>query len=177
MKKCMILMGRYGGQVLTLDDLVAEGAVLDGWAIDLTNKPYPYEVATIYGGNRPESLRLFEYAIATGSGGTDEIQASPILSISKGPEAVVTVAALEAPKFESADAVHIEGTGNAKFDNITFGHIRVEGPNIIIIGYTNATEVDNRGTVMRAKYGPNPQIEPLPFHSLIHDPDPERKRT
>jgi len=176
MKKCMILMGRYGGQVLTLDDLVAQGAIADGWATLLDNKTYPYDVNILLGGDRPDSLRVFEYQISTGRTGTEELRASPIIKISKGNEAVVTVAEAEAPKFESADSVYFEGTGNAKFDNLTFGDIRVEGPNIVIVGYTNSSEVNNRGTVIRAMYGPNPGII-RPFYSLIHDPNPERKRT
>jgi hypothetical protein len=177
MKQCMILMGRYSGQVLSLDDTVASGAVTDGWAVDLTDRFYPYEVTILPGGNRPQSLRTFEYQISTGRVGTEGMHPSPILHINKGAESVITVAQSEASKFASADSIYIEGTGNAKFDGIVFGGIVVDGPNITLINYTNPTEVNNQGTVIRTDEQPEIGPKLTPFYPLIHDPNPERKRT
>lgn len=177
MKKCMILMGRYGGQVLTLDDGIAAGGIADGWAIDLAGQPYPFPVTILPSADRPLSLRLFENKVMLGGISTQPLSSSPIISATKAKPCVITVAAGEAPKYVSAPGVYINGTGNSALDNITFGHITVSGTQITLIGYNNPTAVANKGTVARAEIAPNPGIEPLPFHSLIYDPDPERKRT
>jgi hypothetical protein len=160
MRKCMVLMGQYAGQVLTIDDEIAEAGVLDGWCVVVTGRSYPYDVPVTPGAEKPESLLMFEYQVNHGSVSTQALAASPILSISKGPEAVVTIEMSEAPKFISADSVYFEGTGNPKFDNLVFGDIIVAGDKITIVGYTNSAEVSNRGTVIRALYGPNPGLLP-----------------
>ncbi len=161
----MVFMGQYAGQVLIMDDEIAEAAVEDGWGAEVTGTSYPYDFPVTPGAEKPASLQMFEYQVNHGNVSTQALASSPILSISKGPEAIVTIEMSEAPKFASADSVYFEGTGNAKFDNLTFGDIRVADDKITIVGYTNSSEVTNRGTVIRALYGPNPgslPSQPLP---------------
>jgi hypothetical protein len=150
MKKCMILMGRYGGQILSLDDGIAGGAIADGWAVDLAGKSYPFSTAVVPSADRPLSLRLFENQVMKGCLSTQPMSSSPILSITKAKPCVVTVAAGEAPKYISAKSIYINGTGNAALDNITFTNITVSGAQVTLVNYNNPNTVaDNKGSLAR----------------------------
>lgn len=153
MKNCLILMGRYGGQLLRLDDSTAAIAIADGWAWDVAGKSQPYEsVPFLVAGPRLPSLRAFEVHIGVGGLGTDVIQPSPILSITAANPAVVTVDAAQSPKFTSATRVEIEGTGNDRLDgkvfNCTVGGSPV-GSVITLTGFNNipGPAVSNQGTI------------------------------
>ena len=88
------LMGRYRGQVLTIDDTNGAAGVADGWLRDLTDAPYPYDSADVpeqeFTGEVPESYTTYINSVDDGTtldpdnpdgGGGDEETAPTLTSL------------------------------------------------------------------------------------------------
>lgn len=107
-KRVLITKGfQYGGKVLDVADADATTATADGWAIDLTGDPYPYDTTGVdrYA-PEPPSMKTF---IAKANGTYVPPAPVAIVSISKATPAVVTVAAGDIGKFSNGMVVTIAG--------------------------------------------------------------------